>query len=128
MDIDTKWVKKFMNKTYVSMYIEPFVGEYDIDGIRRNLNFTWIVTQISQRMMTISLQFEKPLDISMNFVYDHIVMIIKSRTEIIETLEELRNTKYLDTSRPREPVLDSIPAQIFKSIDGKSFSNFESRW
>ena len=85
--INWNYSNQFLNETYIDIFIDPFVGEYDQYETPRNLNFTWQVTQFKNNILALSLNFSKPLDVSMNFIYDQIVVSIVNQTQIFKSEE-----------------------------------------
>jgi hypothetical protein len=85
--INWNYSKRFLNQTFIDIFIDSFIGEYDEYDTPRNLNLTWRVIGFQNNILTLSLNFTKPLDISMNFVYDKLVVQIVNETEIFKSKE-----------------------------------------
>ena len=85
--INWNYSKRFLNQTFLDIFIDPLIGEYDEYDTPRNLNLTWRVIGFQNNILTLSLNFTKPLDISMNFVYDKLVVQIVNETEIFKSKE-----------------------------------------
>ena len=84
-----------MNETYIDIFIDPFNGEYDQYETPRNLNFKWEVREFKNNILALSLNFSKPLDVSMNFIYDKVIVQLVNETQIFKSLKnkELSNFK-----------------------------------
>jgi len=72
--IDIEYSKPMLNKENIDLYIKPFIGEYDTNATRNLTIKSWNVENFEDEKLEIQLVFEKPLDISVNFMYDTLVM------------------------------------------------------
>ena len=70
-----------INSTNLEIHIKPFIGEHDNSVFPRNLNLTsWKVLKFEGDSLELQLAFEKPLEISLNFMYDTLVLQIVNQT------------------------------------------------
>ena len=72
--INWNYSKQFLNETFIDIFIDPFIGEYDQYETPRDLNLTWKVREFKNNILALSLNFSRPLDVSMNFIYDQVVV------------------------------------------------------
>jgi hypothetical protein len=69
--MNSNYSDTFLNGTYVKIYIKPFIGEFDLNSTSRNLYLTkWSVFNFKGNRLELQLEFENPMDVSRNFVYD----------------------------------------------------------
>ena len=85
--INWNYSKPFLNETYMDIFIKPFKGQYDEYDVPRNLNLTWEIREFKNNILAINLNFLKPLDVSMNFVYDQLVVQLINETQIFKSEE-----------------------------------------
>ena len=77
-----------LNKENIDIYIKPFIGKYDTNVTSRNLTIkSWDVEKLEDDNLEIQLVFEKPLDVSVNFMYDTLVIQIKNETQVFKSVE-----------------------------------------
>jgi len=55
--VNWNYSKPFLNKTYIQIYIKPFVDKYDEYDVPRNLNLTWEMRNCKNNTLEISLNF-----------------------------------------------------------------------
>ena len=71
----------FLNSTYLNIRVKPFIGEYDITNTSRNLNITsWKVLSFIGDQLQLRLKFETPLNVSLNFKYDTLMINVVNKT------------------------------------------------
>ena len=70
-----------INSTNLDIHIKPFKGDHDNLDTPRNLNLTsWKVLKFEGDSLELQLAFERPLEISLNFMYDTLVLKIINQT------------------------------------------------
>ena len=95
--MDYNYSKPFMNSTYVNVFIRPFIGEYDVNSTSRNVKIaSWKVISFEEYSMQLQLKCESPLNVSLNFVYDTLVVQIVNRTRIFKTVKGEKMDHYDD--------------------------------
>ena len=73
--MNVNYSSKFINTTYLAINIKPYIGKYDQDEVARNLNISsWKVLEFVGNSLDLQISFESPLDISLNFIYDTLVV------------------------------------------------------
>ena len=84
--MDVNYTAPFLNSTYLDIKVKPFIGEDDVTNTSRNLNITsWEVLKFKSDQLLLQLKFETPLNVSLNFKYDTLIINIVNQTSIFRT-------------------------------------------
>ena len=95
--------------------IQPYVGEYD-GTPPRNLALTWTIDEFKNTEMKINLIFVNPLEISMNYIFDKIVVKTSknSNFKTFDDVKVLTNTT-TQTQIPKQMIVDGKSATMVAS-------------
>ena len=95
--------------------IKPFVGKYDSTP-PRNFDLTWAVDEFENTEMKINLKFANPLEISMNPIYDNIVVKTSKYTNFktFDGIKVLANMT-TETQIPKQMIVDGKSATLVAS-------------